>query len=127
MDVAQVRAEAEQYNGQFAILGGDWSPFWHDAIDLFGMESLCIKMHTEPEVVEAALRYVVDYYAAVNQRIFDAAGDVIDIFFIGNDFGSQKGPLIGPGLFAHFILPHLKRPINLNTVKLVVRKTPLGQ
>lgn len=24
------------YNGQYAILCGDWSPFWHDAIDLIG-------------------------------------------------------------------------------------------
>lgn len=113
MDVAHVRVEAEQYDGRFAILGGDWSPFWHDAIDLFGMENLYIKMYTEPEVVEVVLKYVVDYYVAVSQRIFDAAGDVIDIFFIGNDFGSQNGPLIGPDLFARFILPHLKRLIDL--------------
>ena len=24
----------------YAILGGDWSPYWHDAIDLLGMERL---------------------------------------------------------------------------------------
>ena len=113
MDVTQIKTQAQQYNGQFAILGGDWSPFWHDAIDLLGMENLYIKMYSAPELVDAVLQHLVDYYAAVSQRIFDAAADVLDIFFIGNDFGSQKGPLLGPALFERFILPHLTRLIEL--------------
>ena len=113
MDVTQIKADAEQYEGVYAVLGGDWSPFWHDAIDLLGMENLCTKMFGEPELVEALLQHLVDYYAAVSQRIFDAAGDVIDIFFIGNDFGSQTGPLVGPELFQRFLLSHLKRLIDL--------------
>jgi uroporphyrinogen-III decarboxylase len=113
MDVSQIKAEANSYKGEFAILGGDWSPFWHDAIDLLSMEILYIKMYTEPEVVDAVLQHLVDYYATVSRRIFDAAADAIDIFFIGNDFGSQAGPLLGPDFFGRFILPHLKRLIDL--------------
>jgi len=51
--------------------------------------------------------------AAVSERIFDAAGDVIDIFFIGNDFGGQQAPLMGPDQFRRFMLPHLERLIDL--------------
>lgn len=113
MDVSKIKAEAEVYGGRYAILGGDWSPFWHDAIDLLGMENLYVKMYTEPELVDVLMEHMVDYYAAVSERIFDAAADVIDVFFIGNDFGSQNGPLLGPELFKRFILPHLKRLIDL--------------
>ena len=55
----------------------------------------------------------MDYYAAVSRRIFDAAADAIDVFFIGNDFGSQKGPLLSPAQFGRFMLPHLQRLIDL--------------
>lgn len=113
MDVSNIKSEANSYNGEFAMLGGDWSPFWHDAIDLLGMENLYIKMYSEPELVDVVLQHLVDYYATVSQHIFDAAADAIDIFFIGNDFGSQTGPLLGPDLFDRFILPHLKRLIDL--------------
>jgi uroporphyrinogen-III decarboxylase len=113
MDVSGMRAEVEKYAGQYAILGGDWSPFFHDAIDLLGLENLVWKMYDEPEVVEALLGRIVDYYAAVSQRIFDAAAEVIDIFFIGNDFGSQTGPLVGVPQFQRFFLPHLQRLIDL--------------
>jgi uroporphyrinogen-III decarboxylase len=113
MDVSQIRAEAESYGQQYAMLGGDWSPFWHDLIDLLGMEEMYYRMYDQPEVIDAILGHVVDYYAAVSQRIFDAAGDALDIFFIGNDLGSQLGPLLSDVLFRRFLLPHLVRLIDL--------------
>ncbi len=113
MDVSRIREEALAWQRQYAILGGDWSPFWHDAIDLLGMENLYFRMHDEPEAVDVLLQHLVDYYAAVSQRIFDAAADVIDIFFIGNDFGSQTGPLVSPAQFDRFLLPHIQRLIDL--------------
>jgi uroporphyrinogen decarboxylase len=113
MDVSKIKATAEAYNAQFAIMGGEWSPFWHDAIDLIGMENLYIKMYAEPEVVEAILKHIVDYYFEVTKKTFEVAADAIDIFFIGNDFGSQTGPLMSPDMFDKFMAPHLKRLCDL--------------
>ena len=45
--------------------------------------------------------------------MFEAAGPAIDIFFIGNDFGSQTGPLLGVDLFDRFAMPSLQRLIDL--------------
>ncbi len=113
VDISKVKVEAQSWNGQYAILGGDWSPFWHDAIDLVGMEALFFNMYDDPQFVYILFGSLVDFYAESSQRIFDAAADVIDIFFLGNDFGSQLGPLIGEKQFRRFILPHLERLINL--------------
>jgi len=113
IDVSTIRAEAKKYYDQYAILGGDWSPFWHDVMELLGMENMFIKMRTEPEVVDAVFEHVVDYYEAVNRKIFDEAADLIDIFFIGNDFGTKNGPMTSEKLFRRFVLPHLKRLVDL--------------
>lgn len=113
MDVSHVRDDALAHKGQYAILGGDWSPFWHDAIDLLGMENLYIKMCTEPELVDVLMQRMTDFYHEVSLRIFESAADAIDIFFVGNDYGSQTGPLLGVELFERFILPHQKRFIDL--------------
>ncbi|MCX6994059.1 MAG: hypothetical protein NT011_13080 [Kiritimatiellaeota bacterium] len=113
MDVSHMRAEAEAYGGQYAILGGAWSPFWHDAIDLFGMEQLYLNMYDEPALVDAVLTRIVDYYLAVSRTIFDAAGRSTDIFFVGNDFGGQTGPLLSEKLFRRFLLPQLRRLVEL--------------
>ncbi len=113
IDVSHIREEALDWNRRYAILGGDWSPFWHDACDLLGMDILMVKMTDAPEIVDAVLGHVVDYYFEVSRRIFEAAADALDIFFIGNDFGSQMGPLVSPRLFERFLLPHLRRLIDL--------------
>lgn len=109
MDVSHIRLEAAGFQEKYAILGGDWSPFFHDAVDLLGMELLFLKMYDEPEFVDAVLQHIVDFYAGVSQRIFDAAASALDIFFIGNDFGTQHGPVMSPSLFRRFIFPHLER------------------
>lgn len=109
IDVSSVKREARGYFGEYAVLGGEWSPFFHDAMDLLGVEEFLIKMVDSPEIVDAVLLRIVDYYAAVTSRIFEAAGDMIDIYFIGNDFGSQNGPLVGERHFRRFVAPHLKR------------------
>jgi uroporphyrinogen decarboxylase len=113
MEVSHIREEALKYERQYAILGGDWSPFWHDAIDLLDFDGLIYRMYDNPELVDAVMTHAADYYLGVSQRIFEASGDAIDVFFIGNDFGAQTGPMISPKLFRRFILPHLKRLADL--------------
>jgi uroporphyrinogen decarboxylase len=113
VDVSGLRAEAAAWGGEYAVLGGDWSPFWHDAIDLVGMEGLYFLMYDEPELAAILLRRITDYYLESSERSFDEAGDLIDVFFIGNDFGSTTGPLLGPELYDRFIAPCLKRLIDL--------------
>jgi len=109
MDVSLIRSEALAWKGRYAVLGGDWSPFYHDAIDLFGMEKFMTAMLDQPALVDSLLDSIVDYYIHVSRRIFEAAAGAIDIFFIGNDFGTQNGPVIGERLFRRFFLPPLKR------------------
>jgi len=113
VDLSACRKDAEKYFNDYAILGGDWSPFWHDLIDLLGMENMFIKMYMEPELVHSILERIVEYYLEVNMRIFEEAADLFDIFFIGNDFGSSTGSLIDVGLFDIFIKPQLERLVSL--------------
>jgi uroporphyrinogen decarboxylase len=109
VDVSGLRAEAEAWGGEYAVLGGDWSPFWHDAIDLVGMEALYYLMMDDPTAAALLFEKICDFYLASSARAFDEAGDLIDIFFIGNDFGSTTGPLIGPELYDAFISPCIRR------------------
>jgi uroporphyrinogen decarboxylase len=113
MDVSRVKSEAEAWRGSYAILGGDWSPFWHDVIDFVGLEALYFLMYDLPEVASLLFEKVTEFYYRVSERMFEAAGSAIDIFFIGNDFGSQTGPLLGVQLFDRFVLPSLQRLIEL--------------
>ncbi len=112
-DASGIKAQVEARKGKYAIMGGLWSPFWHEANDLLGMENLFMKMYDEPEAVDAVFEHLSSYYFEANKRIFDTAGKYIDIFFMGNDLGSQNGPLVSPELFRRFLLPHFRKLIEL--------------
>ena len=85
-------------SGEFAVLGGDWSPFFHDAHrpvrhgavhDPHGRGA---RDHRGGPGADG--RTIMP---AVSRRIFEAAAGAIDIFFIGNDFGTQNGPIVVSG------------------------------
>ncbi len=95
--------------GDVYRLSGYWTCFYHNVADLFGMEEYFIKMHTHPEVVDAVTDRVCRFYWEANERFFTAAGDLVDGFFFGNDFGAQKGLLCGPRQFDRFIMPWFRK------------------
>ena len=88
-----------------AVLSGAWSCFFHNVSDFFGMENYFIKMYTDPDIVDAVTGRVVDFYLRANEILFEQAGDKIDAFFFGNDFGSQLDLLVSPECFDRFIMP----------------------
>jgi len=96
----------------FMRFSGCWSPFFHQVADFFGMENYFIKMHTQPQIVEAVTDHVVSAYLAINERIFTACRGEIDAFFFGNDFGSQLDLMISPEMFDRFVMPYLKKLID---------------
>ena len=93
--------------------GGTWSCFWHIAAEYFGMENYFMKMYTDPDVVHAVTRHIVDFYLEANRRVFTEIGDTVDAFFFGNDFGTQEDLLVSPEKFKEFVLPYFKELIDL--------------
>ena len=106
--LARLRAAGDYYRPS-----GFWCPFFHHVADFFGMESYFVKMYTHPEVVHAVTRHVVDFYLEANRRFFEVAGDLIDAFFFGNDFGSQRGLLVSRAMLAAFVFPYFRQLTDL--------------
>ncbi len=88
---------------------GFWTCFYHNVMDLFGMESYMVKMYTHPEVVHAVTDKVCQFYYEANERFYAQAGDLMDGFFFGNDFGTQLDLICGPTQFDEFIMPWFKK------------------
>lgn len=95
--------------GDYYRLSGFWTPFFHNICDLFGMEDYLLKMYTHPDVVRAVTDRVCSFYHEANERYFAAAGDRVDAFFFGNDFGTQQSLICGPDQFNEFIMPWFRR------------------
>ncbi len=99
--------------GDYYRASGLWTCFYHNLMDLFGMEEYMVKMITHPEVVKAATDRVCQFYYDANVLFFAEAGDLIDGFFFGNDFGTQRDVICGPAQFDEHILPWFKKFVDL--------------
>ncbi len=95
--------------GDFYRASGLWTPFYHNVMDLFGIEAYLMKMFLNPEVVHAVTDRVCEYYYEANERFFEEAGDLVDGFFFGNDFGTQLDLICGPDQFDEFIMPWFRK------------------
>lgn len=54
-----------------------------------------------------------DFYLDANRRVFSEARETVDVFFLGNDLGTQEDLLISPDKFREFVLPYFKELIGL--------------
>ncbi len=112
IDYDKYIAKMEQFQ-DYAVFGGMWSPFLEQATMLVGMENLMVMMYDDPELVEALLNKILDFYLECNRRMFEKAGDLMQIYFMGDDYGTQRSLLYGPDLFRQFIKPRLKKLYDL--------------
>jgi uroporphyrinogen decarboxylase len=95
-----------------AVLSGLWGSIFSNTWSFFGMENCFMRMHTDPETVEAVTRHLTDFYLGANEKLFALAKDKIDSIFIGNDFGSQLDLLVSPDHCDRFLLPYVKEFID---------------
>lgn len=101
--------EVFRNTGDVYRASGFWTCFYHNIMDIFGMEQYMMKMFTHPEVVRAVTDRVCEFYYEANERFYAAAGDEVDGFFFGNDFGTQLDLICGPDQFDQFIMPWFER------------------
>ena len=106
-------AEDRQLSKQYCIIGGMWSPFWHDTMELLGEEKLLVDLYYNPSMVEAVLEHTLNFYYEVTVAAFEANPRLIDLFWFANDFGTQKGLIMSPEMWRQFFKPRMKRLADL--------------
>jgi uroporphyrinogen decarboxylase len=111
-DFTGLREQCEQW-GDYAIIGGPWVVVFTDATELVGMDEFFVKMYTHPTVMRAVVQKVSDFYYELTTRFFETVGDKLDIFFFGDDMGTQLSLLISLRHWRIFCKPHIQRFLGL--------------
>lgn len=83
------------------------------AMYLRGTEQILLDLSLAPEMAEYIIRRIAEFYLEYARRTFGAAGDGIDIFFTGDDFGTQEGMFISPQMWRRFLRPGFQMLVEL--------------
>lgn len=77
------------------------------AMYLRGTEAFMADLALDPALAEAILQHIADYYGQYNHRVFEAADGLIDIFFMGDDMGTQASTWVSPAMYRRFFKKRL--------------------
>ncbi|MBC8876693.1 MAG: hypothetical protein H8E44_45265 [Planctomycetes bacterium] len=113
--VRQQVAEARQ-TGRVVVFMGDRmnrAAQLKPAMYLRGIDQILMDLALDPEIAEYIFQRVAAFYLEYARRTFEAAGGGIDIFMMGDDFGTQKGLFVSPDMWRQFLRPGFKAFIDL--------------
>lgn len=80
---------------------------------LMGVEQMMLAIAEEHDATLTLMDRKVDLQCAIVRRMFEASRGRIDMLWIGEDLGSQRGPLISPTTFDRLIRPRHERMIRV--------------
>jgi len=98
-----------RYKGRRAICFHHRAAFMWSAY-LMGIDNILMNFLAEPELTELVLDKVLACNLEIVRRAIRAGAEII---ILGDDYASNKGPMMSPAVFAHFIRPRLKRMVDL--------------
>ncbi len=109
IDVEECRRRASAAPKDKTRLGMLWSAHFQDACASFGMETALMNMILNPEVYRAVDNKIVEFYLKANEIFYEATKGQLDAVLIGNDMGSQRGPMLSPEMVRNFVIPGCKK------------------
>ncbi len=100
----------EKYNGYTATGQYNVAQFSHVLFErgwmLYGMENLLADMLLAPQTVHTLLDRILEYFLGLLERV--KTYDFIDCCYFGDDWGQQRGLIMGPDMWRKFFKPRLK-------------------
>jgi uroporphyrinogen decarboxylase len=115
-DYSQVRQQCLAHAGYAVVNAGDrldrtaqLKPMMY----LRGMEQAYIDLACNPAIAQTIVSRIVEYFLEYDRRVFEAAAGAIDIFMMGDDFGTQQGPMMDFGTWRRFFRPGFAAFIDL--------------
>jgi uroporphyrinogen decarboxylase len=92
-----------------AVLGVIWSAHFQDSCSAFGMERALMAMCARPDVYQAVIDRITDFYLRANGIFYEATRGRLDAVLIGNDFGSQLALMVSPEMLRKFVFDGTRR------------------
>ncbi len=107
-DYSAIKAQCERIHGRGRVV-----MFMGDRLNrisqlkpamyLRGVEQIFMDMSLNPQLAHVIFTRIREFYYEYARRIFEAARGKLDILLMGDDFGSQNGPLVSPSMWKEFL------------------------
>jgi len=109
-----IRKKAENLcnNTEYSVWAGPVNSLFYFAWCLRGLEVFMADLYAEPKIARYLMDKIVDWNIGFFEGFYSEIGQYIDVFWIGDDWGVQEGPLISPAYFRKEVVPRFKKMIS---------------
>lgn len=90
-------------------VGGLWTGIMGDSYRMYGFERFLTDIALEPEIIHTLIDKLTDVYLEINNKYFETMKGKLDIWFFGNDFGSQTGLLMSENMWYEYFFENIKK------------------
>jgi uroporphyrinogen decarboxylase len=94
------------------VRSGEFEPFLIYCA-MRGMEEAMMDLIGEPEILQAGLDHIFQYYYELNERTFEIGKGRIDLMYVAEDLGGQSSLLFSLEHIRKYLLPNQKRMADL--------------
>ena len=106
-----IYSQARAFSGSQRLLACHHrDTLWEKAYMLVGMETMMMAFIDVPDFAHEVLRHIMDFQIAIARHYLDVG---VEMAFLGDDLGSQRGPLLGPRIVNAFLRPEYQRLFDL--------------
>ncbi|WP_066627864.1 uroporphyrinogen decarboxylase family protein [Labilibacter marinus] len=112
LDVEKAAKMVEEAPDEYFKMGIMWSAHFQDTCAAFGMEEALTTMMMYPDMFQAVIDKITDFYLDLNGRFYEATKGKLDGVLIGNDFGSQTALMVDPDMLRTYVFPGTQKLID---------------
>ncbi|MFC2144805.1 uroporphyrinogen decarboxylase family protein [Actinomycetota bacterium] len=106
------RAVSLNENTEYSIWAGPVNSLFYLSWCLRGLDQFMVDLYGDPDIAEYLMDAIVDWNLGFFEKFYGEIGDLIDVFWIGDDWGIQNGPLVSPEYFRREVVPRFKKMIS---------------
>jgi len=97
-----------QKETDYAVIGGNPASLFFLSSEFTGFQEYMEKIITEREMIEALIDIVLKWQIEFYDKYLDEIGDITEVVWMGDDWGTQIGPIMNPKTFREIFKPRYR-------------------
>ncbi len=104
----RTKAKALTRDTEYALVCGNACSLFFLSSELTGFQEYMEKLLAEPDLIALLVDSVFQWQMAYFDKLLDEVGDLTEIVWMGDDWGTQLGPIMNPKIFKELFIPRYK-------------------
>ena len=103
------RAKRLYEDTEYAVIGGNAASLFFLTSEIIGYQEYMEKILTETKMIETLIDRVLEWQMDFFGCYLDEIGEYTEMIWMGDDWGTQRSPLMSPALFREIFIPRYKQ------------------